>query len=369
MNITIQKKDFLRLLSRCQGIASRKATMPALTAVLLTAVSSSLDVAATDTFMVVRDSAPATVSTPGSVAVNARDILARVAAMPEGPLSASLAKDGKLTIKAGGSSPRKFTVSTIPASDFPELPAATGDAKLVVEPAALIRLLDLVKVSVAPDETRPHLNSALFEWTAKQIRMVSTNGHMLSHADHAIEWSGPRAEMLVPLRALTEIHKLASSATGPITMRPVDSRIFFEVGSVSLGVKLVDTQFPPYEQVIPKGSLRTFKASRAAMIEAFAAVKIAAVTTLSGVRVATLPGVLRITSESPDAGASFDEVQVEATPGAEVTVGFSANYVCEVLSAMVCDVVTIGLGDEFAPMMIRPDGEGDHLAVIMPMKI
>ena len=69
--------------------------------------------------------------------------------------------------------------------------------------------------------------------------MVATNGHMLSVADHAMTHD-VKAEMLVPLRALNEVHKLASGAAGAIAMRPVESRLFFEVGSVRFGVKLVD---------------------------------------------------------------------------------------------------------------------------------
>lgn len=370
MNITIHKKDLLRILSRGSSVASRKSTLPALAAVLLTASGSTLRADATDMFLSVTDTCGANVENPGSCAVSARDIVPRVASMPEGQLKLSLDAKGILTIKAGGSSPRRFTLPTVLAADFPELPSVHPDApSLTINPAELARLIGLVKVSIALDETRPHLNSTMFEWTSGRVRMVSTNGHMLSVADHAIA-NETTASMLVPLRAISEVLKIIAGVTEPVAMRPSKDRLFFDVGSVRFGAKLAEGQFPPYQQVIPKHHARTIKASREAIVDSCSAVQLAASASTHAVRITVGNGMLRITSENPDAGQAEDEVGCDGGEGAPTTYGFAAHYIVDTLNAMTCGTVTIGFGaSELDPMVVRPDVGDDHLAVIMPMKI
>lgn len=366
--LTISKKDLVRLLTRCQGIATKKSHMPALSSVLLTAAGTALNVAATDTFMVVTDSAPAEVEKPVSCGVPAKDTLARVALMPDGPLKISVDAKGAMTIKSGGSSPRKFTFQTIPAADFPDMPGIRGDApKVSIVPSELTRLIELVKLSISPDETVPHLNSALFEWTEDRVRMVSTNGRMLSIADHAVEGDVP-ASMLVPLRAISEVQKLVAGATEPIAMRPVGSRLFFDVGTARLGVNLVDGQFPPYMQVVPKLAIGTIRVERAALNDAMAGARL-----VVGVAKPTCltigKGSLRVSGEGGERGDVVDELAAEGWTSAAQDVGVDAQYVIETLSAMSCDAVTIGFGGPLDPVVVKPDGRGDHVAVIMPMKL
>lgn len=381
MDLQIAKKDLLRLCSRCQGVADKKATMPALSNILLTAAGNSLHASATDMFLLATDHVGAEVATAGSIAVPARELLARVAAMPDGPVHFATSSSGQATIKAS-TLPRRFTLRCIPASDFPELPKPNPAApSLQLGYEQLLKLLNRTKFSISPDETRPHVNSALFEWSRDTLRMVTTDGHRLSKAETKIEGGDVTSTMLIPLKAINELKRLADDARGEapakdgaketIRIRQTGPHLFFEVGTSCFGVKLVDAQFPPYQQVIPKSATRTVKASRRGLMDALSAVKLAASDRTNGVKLTCLPGTLRITSESPDAGNGFDEIPVDSD-GPELTIGFNANYFIEVLSAMTEDDVALSLSGELDPAVIRPANEDageSYLAVIMPMKI
>ncbi|MFO0611333.1 MAG: DNA polymerase III subunit beta [Polyangiaceae bacterium] len=380
MDLQIAKKDLLRLCSRCQGVADKKATMPALSNILLSAAGNSLHASATDMFLLATDHVPAEVATAGSIAVPARELLARVAAMPDGPVHFATSSSGQATIKAS-TLPRRFTLRCIPASDFPELPKPDPNAPtLSLGYEQLLRLLNRTKFSISPDETRPHVNSALFEWARDTLRMVTTDGHRLSKAETKIEGGDVTSTMLIPLKAINELKRLADDARNEpskegskdsIRISQTGPHLFFEVGTSRFGVKLVDAQFPPYQQVIPKSATRTVKAPRKALFDALSAVKLAASDRTNGVKLTCLPGTLRITSESPDAGNGFDEIPVESD-GPELTIGFNANYFIDVLSAMTDEDVALSLSGELDPAVIRPateDAGESYLAVIMPMKI
>src|SRR6186713_2993884 len=109
MDLVIPKKDLLRLVERCQGVADKKNAMPALANILLTAEGNTLRVAATDLYLSVSGQTHAEVATAGSVAVPAKDLFERVKQMPDGPVQILASEGAQTTIKAVGS-PRRFTL-------------------------------------------------------------------------------------------------------------------------------------------------------------------------------------------------------------------------------------------------------------------
>ena len=88
----------------------------------------------------------------------------------------------------------------------------------------------------------------------------------------------------------------------------------------------------------------------------------------AGVKITVSSGALRITSESPDSGAGFDELSVDYS-GPDVAVGFNAHYLIDVLATMDDDTVMLQIGGELDPAVIRPTSELDYVAVVMPMRI
>jgi DNA polymerase III subunit beta len=140
---------------------------------------------------------------------------------------------------------------------------------------------------------------------------------------------------------------------------------------MTFSVKLVDAQFPPYQQVIPSMSDRSIRAPRAQLADALKAIRLAASDRTGGVKLTVTSRALRITSESPESGNGFDEVPVDYD-GPEVTIGFNASYFLNVLDAIDDDEVALGISGELDPAVIRPATEStaeSYVAVIMPMRI
>jgi DNA polymerase III subunit beta len=388
MELTVPKKDLLRLVSRCQGVADKKSAMPALSNVLLVAEGSVLHVSATDMYLSITGTTAADVATAGSVALPARELFERVKAMPEGPVQIAATAGAQTTIKASAS-PRRFTVHGIPGGDFPPLPRPDERAPTLSMPVELLaKLIAHTHFSISTDETRAHVNSALFAWAGDRLRMVTTDGHRLSKMEATVSGSSATATMLIPLKAIGELRRLADDARAERSEAkdkgdaPADTRsnvqitqsgpnAFFDLAGMRFSVKLVDAQFPPYQQVIPKVSERNVRAPRRALAEALDAVRIAASDRTGGVKLTTLSGLLRVTSESPESGNGFDELPVDFE-GGELTIGFNAKYFLDVLNALDGDEVILGMSGELDPATIRQGAEAEKesfVAVVMPMRI
>ena len=384
MHVVVSKKDLLRILARCQGVADKKSTMPVLGNVLLEAQGSDkLRLAATDLYLAVSGQIAAQVDKPGSIAVGARDLFERVKMMPEGQLAIATTEGSSTTIRSMTSA-RRFTLHGIPGEEFPSLPQPDDAAPVLkLEVDALAQLIARTHFSISTDETRLHLNSALFEWDGDHVRMVTTDGHRLSKAEVLVKGTQANASMLIPLKGVLELKRLCEEAkndpgrgdgdadASSLSMVQTGPNAFFKLAGFQFSVKLVDAQFPPYQQVIPDTTERAIRAPRASLADALRAVSIAASERTGGVKLTLGTGRMRFESESPESGAGFDEVSTEYD-GPEVTIGFNARYFLDVLGAIDDEDVILGISGELDPAVLKPGSESvssSYLAVIMPMRI
>ncbi len=382
MELTVPKKDLLKLVMRMQGVAERKSTMPVLSNVLMAVDGpSALRIAATDLYLALVGRVTVDVSKGGSVAVSAKDLLERVRMMPDGPIHLASQDNATTTIKAAGSA-RRYTLRGMPGDDFPPLPTPSeGSPSLAIDVEVLQELVAKTHFSISADETRAHLNSALFEWDGDVVRMVTTDGHRLSKMEVKVTGRQASATMLIPLKAIHELRRLSDDIVAEVKETAKDgapkaqlqitqsgSSAFFQGGGMSFAVRLVDAQFPPYSQVIPQQSEKLVRIPRAPFADALRAVSIAASERTGGVKLSLTKGSMRITTESPESGEGFDEIPIEYA-GATMTIGFNAKYFLDVLGALDEDEVQLGLGGELDPAVVRPVGPRQFLAVVMPMRI
>lgn len=358
--------------------------MPVLANVHLSAEGNLLHIAATDLYLSMSGAIEAEVKRAGSIAVAARDVFERVRHMPDGPIEITVSGGAATTLKAVGSA-RRYTLHGVPGADFPALPIPADEAvEIALSVETLRSLIDHTLFSISSDETRAHLNSALFECGDGVVRMVSTDGHRLSKVEIPVEGLGATTTMLIPRKAITELKKLLDEITDHrnTTMVVISQNgptAFFKISGVQFSVKLIDAQFPPYDQVIPAMTDRAVRTPRLQLTEALEAVSLAASDRTGGVKLSITESSLKITSESPESGNGFDEVPVDYH-GPEISVGFNARYLLDVLKAITDEEITLGLSGELDPAVVKPtsnsgrsanaaEGRVDYVAVVMPMRI
>lgn len=366
MRLTIAKDKLVTALERCRRVADSRSTMPILGHVMIGA-GKAATFAATDLYLstqtIVELSTEATGGADG-YALPARDLLDRVKMMPAGEITIAVADDCSATISVSGSK-RRFKLHALPGAEFPEIKAAGAPSHMV--PAATLRdLFGKTAHAISTDETRLHLNSLLVEFSETGLRCVATDGHRLATAAIAgTDWKPLR--MLVPLKGVTELRRMVDGAGDDDLALSVDGgTLFLRHESHTVSVKLVDAQFPPWEQVVPKSSEGSAVVMLAPFADAVRAVSLSASDRTGGVVLTLGDGAIKIAAESAEAGEGSDEVQAYTTR--EQKIGVNARYVLDVCSALECDEIEIGYSGELDPVTINPVGGGDSQFVIMPMR-
>ncbi|HZS38979.1 MAG TPA: DNA polymerase III subunit beta [Polyangia bacterium] len=367
MEFKIEKASLLQGLYLAQGISDRKSTMPILANVLLrTDGKDKLLVAATDLNVTVTAELPCKVAAEGGLTVGAKHLHEIVKSLPTDELSLKRTENNYAEIRAGKI---EYKVVGMADREFPKLPNHREVKFSKVDAATLRDMIAKTFFSISTDETRYHLNGVLFESDGKLARMVSTDGHRLSKIERALE-GGPKLAtgIIIPRKGLMELRRALENAEGQIELGIHGGHVFVRVKEVALSVKLIEAQFPPYDQVIPKENDKVAICPRLAMLESLKRIKIISSDKTSGVKLSLKKGALNVASDNPDLGEAHEELDV-SYDGAPITIGFNATYFIDLLTEMEGDEVKLELNGELDPGLVRPaDGKG-YLGVVMPMRI
>jgi len=376
MEFVVNKREFVKGLSRVQSVADKKSAMPILSNVLIAAdAAGNVRLSATDLLLAVQSTMRAEVKRAGSVALSARHVFDTVKALPDGDITVTVEKNFSAKLKSGK---RNFTLTGQPGDDFPSLPDV-GKIPLTQIPVDdLADLIALTSFSMSSDDTRPHLAAALVELSGETLRVVTTDGHRLSKAERAISGMKGQSKLLIPAKGIHELKRIvdeirsekAAGAAQTLGLGAVSSQgpVFFQRDGMTLSSKLVDAAFPSYEQVIPTATDRSVTLGRPAFLDALRAISLVAADRTSGVKLAVTTGRCVISSENPDIGSGQDEIDA-ALQGPEITIGFNSKYLIDVLNALGSDECALDLSGELDPGVVRPVGRKDFIGVIMPMRI
>lgn len=365
MEFRIAKNEFLRGLRLAQGIADRKSTMPMLANVLLrTQGKGQILIAATDLNVSLTAELKSQNAHEGGITLGAKNLYELIANAPGEDVTLKKADNHWAEIRSGKVT---YRIVGMPDRDFPKVPDHREAQYSTVESTVLREMIERTLFSVCNDETRFHLNGVFFESDGSKVRMVSTDGHRLSKVERTIP-NGPKltAGVIIPKKGLLEIKKVLEA--GPSCKIAIKTPHLFVVHEdTAIAVKLIDAQFPPYEQVIPKDHKRVIAIDRLRLIDALRRAQLMSSET-RGVKIAASKEGITITSDNPDLGEVREELEAEYA-GDAIAIGFNPKYVVELLSQMTSDQVTLSLGGELDPGLFKPLAGDDYLGVVMPMRI
>ena len=371
MKMTIQTAELSRALYRVQGIADRKSTMPVLAHVLLEASQDGgLTVSATDLDVGLSGTYKAEVASPGAVAVNAKQLYEIVKSLPTESIQLTKQDNNWIEMKAGSS---RFKLVGMAADEFPALPTQGQTKKFSLPATALAQMIDRTIFCVSTDDNRHNLGGIYCESpAANTLRMVATDGHRLAMSEQ--HFDGPIAVdkgVIVPRKGFQELKRVLTDTSETIDKVEVGFSAnsgVIKAGSVILSTRLVEGQFPDYQQVIPKAGSKTIKIGRNAMSEALRRVSILSQSRSYGVRLTFRDGSMDMLAEDPELGEAHETIEIDYK-GPDLTVGFNARYLLDVLSLIHDEGITIELSDDLSPAVVKPLEEKGFLAVVMPMRI
>jgi DNA polymerase-3 subunit beta len=366
-SISVQRDVILLPLQAVSGVVERRHTLPILSNVLVELKEHRLTLTATDLEIQVssRNEADAAKAEEATT-VSARKLQDILRALPEGSSIALDLQDRRLQIKAGKS---KFSLQTLPATDFPKLaPAGTATARVEVGQKDLKRVFNLVHYAMAQQDIRYYLNGLLLSLSPQGIAVVATDGHRLAYASLPVALDVPKVDVILPRKAVLELAKLLGEGEGMLVMEVRENQVAFSFGVVELVTKVVDGKFPDYQKVIPSGYKKGFRIASGTLRQALQRAAILSNEKFRGVRWVLTANSLRIASSNTEQEEAEEELEIEYG-GDALDIGFNVSYLLDVLNNVPAADIECWLGDANSSMLITVPEDVNFKYVVMPMRI
>jgi DNA polymerase-3 subunit beta len=371
MEFTIDRSDLMQSLGLAQGVVERRNTMPILANVLLEAEGDQLSISATDLEVHLKRTCSAKVKKTGSATVGARKLFELIRELGAGEVTIRSLDNDFVEVTSNRS---KVKLVGLAPADFPTFPTGSSKGGTNIELAveSLQKAIDRTLFAVSTDDTRSHLGGVLLTAADGGFRFVGTDGHRLALADVDIGKSDKGSVekgIILPRKGLAELRKLLDEAEGNANIRLLGNAIRVEQSNVDLVMRLVDGEFPNYEQVVPESTKISVAVDKGEFFAALKRVSVVASDRARGVRLHLEKGLLRVAASSPDFGEASEELAVDYK-GAKVEVGFNARYLTDVLGVLPEDQrVTLGLSDETSAGVISTEEDDSYRYVVMPMRL
>ncbi len=369
VKLSVMQENLARGLSIVSRAVSNRSTLPVLANVLLKTEDAGLKLTATNLEIGITYWVPGKIETDGATTVPAKLLTDLVNSLPAGDrVDLALQAGDTLHLRCG-----RFEthVKGIDADEFPAIGAAGERPTTRIAQNALRRALAETVFAAASDEARPILTGVLARFEGDQLTLAAADNYRIAVKTIPILDPVPETSVVIPARALIELARILADVEDPveIVLAAGRNQVQFHLDGIDLVSRLIDGQFPNYQQVVPQSHTTRAILDREELLRA---VRPAALIAHESANIVKLqigadgePGIT--VSASAEVG---DHVgQVEATvEGDGTTIAFNARYLADVLTNVSADQFALELNGPLSPGVFKPLGDDHYIHVVMPVR-
>lgn len=366
MKLKILREDLLNPLQQIIGAVEKRQTMPALSNVLLRASKDSITLTATDLEIELITRIDMIVDEPGDMTLPARKLLDICKALPAEAEITLSSKDDKALLQSGRS---RFSLATLPVSDFPALDGIKSGSEFEVSQKTLKEMIEKTSFAMAQQDVRYYLNGLLIEVSPQLLRAVATDGHRLAYCEKQTTADiADVKQVILPRKGVLELARLLSDVEDTVKVVLSSNHMQIEFEKIHFTSKLIDGRFPDYNRVIPDATNCVLTADRELLRQALVRASILSNEKYRGIRLEVENKILKLQAQNPDHEEADVELEVEYK-GDALEIGFNVTYMLDVLAVSQSSMVQAALRDSNSSCLLTFPDQPDCKYVIMPMRL
>ncbi len=368
MKLSVMQENLARGLGVVSRAVSSRSTLPVLANVLLRTEDAGLKLTATNLEIGMTYWVPGKIETEGAVTVPARLIADLVNGLPAGDRVDLELEGTTLRIRSGRA---QAQLRGIDAEEFPVIPSAGDQPTTRISQRVLRQALSEVTFAAATDEARPILTGVLTRLEGERMTLAAADNYRIAVKTIPTLDAVEETSIVVPARSYLELMRVLGDSDDPVDLVIAQGRnqVLFHLESVDLVSRLIDGQFPNYQQVLPASHSTRAVVDREELLKA---VRLSALIASSSANVVRMrldneaDGAMTIAAAA-DVGET--EGQVEASlEGEAVTIAFNARYLQDALANVDGDQLALEFTGPLSPGVLKPVGDPDYVHVIMPVR-
>lgn len=372
MKFVIKKEDLHTGIKIVERATSMKALQPVLLNLLIETVDKgTIRLVATDLDMTISALVDAQVEEEGKITLPSKTLNEIVTKLPEGLITFEMQETETVVTVTSRNS--KFDIIGISASEFPQEVYNVNveeEKGFDIEVKPFAKAIKQAGFAAASYETSNLLSGIVCDISEKVLEIASTDGNRLARVRETIENKQNKADQLIiPSKTLNEFLKMSSFIEEEnVKLYTEQTKLIIKSEKITVISRLLEGQFPKYNQLIPKESPKQAIVNVSQLISALDRVSVMVNDKTSIVKMHFADNELTLMADTPDSGKSEEKIDIQFTEE-ELLIAFNYKYVIEALKNIDCEEVVIGLNSSLSATVLKPNCEEDFICLIMPVQI
>lgn len=364
MNVITTQQHLSKALSAVSRFVNARGTLSVLGNVLLETREGRLRVAATNLELGIDYFIGAKIEEEGAITVPARLLNDYLNNLKEEKVELTV-KDNMLHIKSTGA---QSSLNTIDAAEFPLIPEVTQGKSVTISSSGIKDIISKVAFAASTDETRPILSGVLFHFQDPVLKVAATDSYRLAELTMQFEKkASEELKVVVPAKALAELGRVIGD--DEVTIRTAENQVQFETENVRLVSRLLEGEYPAYQQIIPEKLDTKAVLPREDFISKVRLTSLFSQEAGLGIKLSfTAPGKVEIQAQAAQVGDSNASLTAEVS-GPDNDITFNARYLLDCLGAIHDKSVILETSGKLSPCLIRGEADAGYRYVIMPLRV
>lgn len=361
MKVVLKRDEIVRSLQDVVSAIPSRTTLPILSNLLIEAKDDHLRFTATDLEICIRKQLKVNVLEEGKLTVPGKKMYDILREIPSDEVSLEGTKGFGILIKGERC---YFKLLGFSADEYPDIPEVEGK-DFRIDAQKLKKMLTRTYFACSKEETRYVLNGILFDFKPKRLRLVASDGRRLALAEEEIdlEWEG---KYIVPQKAIVELNRIIDMGVVEIRISDKDDQIAFHTNETELITRLIEGDFPNYEEVIPRESPNKVKVDKEEFHQAIKRASLLTTSDSVAVKLEVYKDKVVVSKITPDLGEAREELDVDYK-GEEMVIGFNPQFLLDVLKHIQVSEIKFELNGADKPGVIRLDSE--YIYLVLPMQL
>ena len=366
MKIICLQENLKQSLNITQNIIGKNLILPILNNLLLKTEKGRLRISATNLEIGINTWTSGKIEKEGEVTCPAKILTNFISNLPNKKIEIE-AKNNNILIKCDN---YHANIKGLPADDFPIIPKIKDEIILEIETEKIKDSLEKVAGVAAFSELRPEITGVLFKFEKNNLKLAATDSFRL--AEKNITELNLKSEfkqsLIIPQRTIQELIRILNEKKGNLKVILGSNQILFDLNEAQLISRLIEGQYPDYQQIIPKDFSIQIKTLREELINNIRLASIFS-SKINDIKFSFRGSKLEILAQDPDVGENKSSLSIEREgKDDDLNIDFNYRYLLDGLSNIKTKEVFIGLNSESTPVVFKPVGEEEYLYVVMPIK-
>ena len=364
MRFKTDKNQLFKTLQKVQNAISPKSTLPILSNILLEAKKDLIKITATDLDIGITSTMPVKTETEGAITIPAKKFIDIVKELPDSTeLVITAKKNNIITIECDKI---LFKIIGLPKDEFPQPPNIQNKNVIMIPQSLLKDMISMTVFAVSHDETRYVLNGVLLVIKNKTIKLVATDGRRLAVVERELpQETIIDKKTIIPTKTIQELNRLLEGESS-VKISFSENQILFDLGESVIISRLIEGEFPNYEQVVPKETKEKILVGKDVLLAATKRASILTNPDSMAIKFDIARDKIAISKNTPYMGEVREEIGV-SYKGKNISIGFNPNYIIEALKNIDSKEIGLEVADNDKPGVIRLGNE--YVYVVLPMQI